>query len=232
MLESCNFKKLLLEPHLDLDLHQILPWHVTKRQSTKTTIYLKKAVFLLLYLAEVQGRSRWDHSTAHVRGDHLSTNYLLPSGQQCILGLKVGEYAGGQRGGGLAVCSWEAIVTPTREDSGWTFYLCSGFIYDLIWIPQTSVKRYLWASVLSDIEKVIKNNLRKFSVWVTVYEGWPAVSMVTPAMSVAHVRTLLANVDVIQGPLILLSIVVLDPTEPCGTGPEHTHRHTHTDTNC
>lgn len=45
--------------------------------------------------------------------------------------------------------------------------------------------------------------------------------MVTPTMSVAHVGTLLADVDVIQGPLILLSIVVLDPAEPCGTGPEH-----------
>lgn len=45
--------------------------------------------------------------------------------------------------------------------------------------------------------------------------------MVTPTMSVAHVRTLLANVDVIQGPLILLSVVVLDPAETRGTGPEY-----------
>lgn len=51
--------------------------------------------------------------------------------------------------------------------------------------------------------------------------------MVTPTMSVAHVRTLLADVDVIQGPLILLAIVVLDPAEPRGTGPEH-RRYTHT----
>ena len=49
------------------------------------------------------------------------------------------------------------------------------------------------------------------------------MSMVTPAVSVTHVRTLLTDVDVVQGPLILLAIVVLDPTEPCGTGPKHTH---------
>lgn len=47
------------------------------------------------------------------------------------------------------------------------------------------------------------------------------MSVVTPAVSVAHVRTLLADVDVIQGPLILLAVVVLDPTEPGGAGPEH-----------
>lgn len=46
--------------------------------------------------------------------------------------------------------------------------------------------------------------------------------MVTPAMSVTHVWTLLADVDVIQGPFILFSIVVLDPAKPCGTGPEDT----------
>lgn len=46
------------------------------------------------------------------------------------------------------------------------------------------------------------------------------MSMVTPAMSVTHVGTLLANVDVIQGPFILLSIIALDPTEPCSTGPK------------
>lgn len=45
--------------------------------------------------------------------------------------------------------------------------------------------------------------------------------MVTPSMSVAHIRTLLADVDVIQGPLVLLSVVVLDPAEPCCAGPEH-----------
>ena len=55
------------------------------------------------------------------------------------------------------------------------------------------------------------------------------MSVVTPAMSVAHVRALLSDVDVIQGPLVLLAIVVLYPPEPCGTGPEqrgytHTHR--------
>ena len=54
------------------------------------------------------------------------------------------------------------------------------------------------------------------------------MSMVTPAMSVAHVRTLLADVDVVQGPLILLSVVVLDPAEACGTGPEH-RRYTNTE---
>lgn len=47
------------------------------------------------------------------------------------------------------------------------------------------------------------------------------MAMVTPAMPMTHVRTLLANVDVIQGPLILLSVVALDPAEPCCTGPEH-----------
>lgn len=52
-------------------------------------------------------------------------------------------------------------------------------------------------------------------------------------MSMAHVGTLLTDVDVIKGPLILLSIVVLDPTEACGTGPEcrentRTLTHTHT----
>lgn len=46
------------------------------------------------------------------------------------------------------------------------------------------------------------------------------MSMVTPAMSVTHVGTLLANVDVIQGPFILLSIIALDPAEPCSTGPK------------
>lgn len=39
-------------------------------------------------------------------------------------------------------------------------------------------------------------------------------------MSVAHVGALLADVDVIQGPLVLLAVIVLDPSEPRGTGPE------------
>lgn len=43
--------------------------------------------------------------------------------------------------------------------------------------------------------------------------------MVAPSVSVAHAGTLLADVDVIQRPLILLSIVVLDPAEPRGAGP-------------
>lgn len=47
------------------------------------------------------------------------------------------------------------------------------------------------------------------------------MSMVTPAMSMTHVGTLLANVDVIQSPFILLSIIALDPAEPCSTGPKH-----------
>lgn len=53
------------------------------------------------------------------------------------------------------------------------------------------------------------------------------MSMVTPPMTVAHVRTLLADVDVIQGPLVLFSIIVLDPSESRGTGPErrqNTHK--------
>lgn len=61
----------------------------------------------------------------------------------------------------------------------------------------------------------------KFNLYVSVCGGTPAVSMITPSMSMAHVGTLLADVNVIQGPLILFSIVVLDPTEPCRTGPEN-----------
>lgn len=51
--------------------------------------------------------------------------------------------------------------------------------------------------------------------------SWPAVSVVTPAVSVAHVGTLLPDVDVVQRPLVLLAVVVLDPAETRGTGPEH-----------
>lgn len=54
------------------------------------------------------------------------------------------------------------------------------------------------------------------------------MSVVAPAVSVAHAGTLLADVDVIQRPLILLSVVVLDPAEPCGTGPAG-HKRTHKD---
>lgn len=73
------------------------------------------AVSQVSYLAEVQGGAGRDHATAHVRGHHLSSDHLLPRGQQRILGLKVGEDAGGERGGGLAVRPREAIVTPVRE---------------------------------------------------------------------------------------------------------------------
>lgn len=47
----------------------------------------------------------------------------------------------------------------------------------------------------------------------------PAVPVVAPAMPVAHLWALLSDVDVIQSPLVLLAVVVLDPAEPCGTGP-------------
>lgn len=46
------------------------------------------------------------------------------------------------------------------------------------------------------------------------------MSMVTPAVSVAHVETLLADVDVVQSPLVLLAVVTLDPSKPGCTGPE------------
>lgn len=194
---------------------------ITDRKYQNMT-FLKSLMF---YLAEVQGRSRWDHSTAHVRCDHLSTNHLLPCGQQCILGLKIREHTGSEGGGGLAVSSRETIITPAREDSGWaSCFFCSRFVHTWTWTPQTSFKRCFRASMLS--EKEIKNNLEKFIVCVSACVRRPAVSMVTPSMSVAHVGTLLANVDVIQGPLILLSVVVLDPAEPCGTGPEHKRRKT------
>lgn len=53
------------------------------------------------------------------------------------------------------------------------------------------------------------------------WKKWPAVTVVTPAVSMTHAGTLLTDVDVVQRPLILLSIVALDPSEPGCTGPEH-----------
>lgn len=56
------------------------------------------------------------------------------------------------------------------------------------------------------------------------------MTVVAPAVSVAHVGTLLADVDVIERPLILLPVVVLDPAEPRGTGPAGQRVHKHKDT--
>lgn len=82
-----------------------------------------------------------------------------------------------------------------------------------------SVCERLWTFCLLKIItwKMWDNSSKMLCVSVS----WPAVSVVTPAVSVAHVGTLLPDVDVVQRPLVLLAVVVLDPAETRGTGPEH-----------
>ncbi len=66
--------------------------------------------------------------------------------------------------------------------------------------------------------KSLKMQIRPF--WATVSDdGWPAVTVVTPSVSTAHLRTLLTDVNIIQSPLVLLLIVILDPSEACRTRP-------------
>lgn len=45
------------------------------------------------------------------------------------------------------------------------------------------------------------------------------MSVVTPAVAVAEPGALLPDVDVVQRPLVLFTVVVLDPPEARGAGP-------------